>query len=97
MKLSSDDIEHIASLARLKFNAKEKASFASQLSSVLDYIGMLNEINTENITETCQVTGLEDVTRDDKPFDCDEISKKKMINQFPDKFGDLLKVKGVFE
>jgi len=58
---------------------------------------MLNEVNTEGVEETCQVTGLEDVVREDKVQEASEEIKQKLINSFPEKMGKLLKVKAVFE
>lgn len=96
MKLTSQEIEQIAALARLKLTEKEKKIYAEQLSVVLDYINMLNEVNTDNVPETSQVTGLEDVVREDKPINASEEIKQKLINTFPEKMGKLLKVKAVF-
>lgn len=96
MKLTVKEIEQIANLARLELSENEKTMYAEQLSVVLDYIEMLNEVNTEEISETTQVTGLEDVVREDKPINCDEITKQKLIDSFPEKMGKLLKVKAVF-
>ena len=96
MKLSPQEIEKIATLARLDLSAKEKKMYAEQLSVVFDYIEMLNEVDTDNVLETCQVTGLEDVIREDEVASWEEEDKKKLINNFPDKMGNLLKVKAVF-
>jgi aspartyl-tRNA(Asn)/glutamyl-tRNA(Gln) amidotransferase subunit C len=96
MKLTPQQIEQIATLARLELTEKEKAMYAEQLSVVLDYIEMLNEVDTTGVEETCQVTGLQDVVRDDRVVECDEETKQKLINTFPEKMGKLLKVKAVF-
>ncbi len=96
MKLTPAEIEAIAKLARLELSQAEKIKYAEQLSVVLDYIGILNEVDTENVPETCQVTGLSDVTRADLTRDCPDDIKQKLIAQFPEKFGNLLKVKAVF-
>ena len=96
MKLTPDEIEAIAKLARLELSSAEKIKYAEQLSVVLDYIGILNEVDTENVPETCQVTGLVDVTRADVIQDCPEDIKQKLIAQFPEKLGNLLKVKAIF-
>jgi len=97
MKLTSEEIEKIATLARLELTESEKNMYAEQLSVVFDYIEILNEVNTEGVEETCQVTGLEDVVREDIAQECDEETKQKLIKQFPDKVGNLLKVKAVFD
>jgi len=96
MKLTPEKIGKIATLARLDLNDQEKEKYAEELSVVLDYIEMLNEVNTDDIEETCQVTGLKNVMREDKVVECDEKIKNKIIKQFPDKKGDLLKVKAIF-
>ena len=96
MKLTVEEIEQIATLARLDLSENEKNTYAEQLSVVFDYIQILNEVNTDGVEETCQVTGLEDVVREDKAVDSSEELKKKLINSFPEKMGKLLKVKAVF-
>lgn len=96
MKLTSQEIEKIATLARLELSAKEKVMYAEQLSVVLDYVETLNEVDIEGVRETCQVTGLEDVMREDEVKNVDEETKQKLINSFPEKMGKLLKVKAVF-
>lgn len=96
MKLTTDQIQQIATLARLELSEKEKQMYAEQLSVVLDYIEMLNEVDTNGVEETCQVTGLEDVVRADKVQEASEEIKQKLINSFPERMGKLLKVKAVF-
>lgn len=89
-------IDQIALLARLKLTEAEKEMYAAQIGGVLGYIEMLNEVDTKNVPETCQVTGLEDVFRADEPVATDLETKKKLIACFPEKIGTILKVKGVF-
>jgi len=96
MKLTISDIDHIADMARLHLTEDEKTLYAEQLSLVLEYVEMLNEVDTVGVEETCQVTGLEDVVRDDVVKKCDEEVRNHIIAQFPVKVGDLLKVKAVF-
>ncbi|MBI4426957.1 MAG: Asp-tRNA(Asn)/Glu-tRNA(Gln) amidotransferase subunit GatC [Candidatus Magasanikbacteria bacterium] len=96
MRLSVDQIEEIARLARLELSEKEKKIYAEQLSVVLDYMEMLNEVNTDGVEETCQVTGLEDVVRSDKVVECPPGVEEKIIGNFPEKVGNLLKVRAVF-
>jgi aspartyl-tRNA(Asn)/glutamyl-tRNA(Gln) amidotransferase subunit C len=96
MKLDISDIEHIADLARLHLSEEEKARYAEQLSAVLGYVEMLNEVDTTGVEETCQVTGLEDVFREDVAHSASDDVRKEIIAQFPTKTGDLLRVKAVF-
>lgn len=59
------DITHVAKLANLSLTDEEKKKFASQLKETIEYIEGLSEVNTEGIEPTSQVTGLENVTRED--------------------------------
>ncbi|MBT3419373.1 MAG: Asp-tRNA(Asn)/Glu-tRNA(Gln) amidotransferase subunit GatC [Candidatus Magasanikbacteria bacterium] len=97
MKLTEKDIEKIALLARLELSEEEKTMYAGQLSVVLDYVEMLNEVDTTMVEETCQVTGLEDVFREDEVEEESNETKEKIIEQFPQKVGRLLKVQAVFD
>lgn len=63
--LSDDDVRHIAKLARLKVSDAEVKKFAKELSSILQYIEMLSELDTEKVEPTAQVTGLTNVFRED--------------------------------
>lgn len=64
MKLN---IKHIAKLANLPISEQEEKKLESQLTETLNYVEMLKEIDTKNVEPTAHVTGLENVTREDKP------------------------------
>lgn len=66
MKLTKQQIEHVAKLARLGLTPKEVEKFQTQLSSILDYVEQLNEVNTDGVEPTAQVTGLTNVMRKDE-------------------------------
>ena len=63
--ITSDQVKHIAKLARLGIKDADVEKFASQLSSIFGYIEQLNEVDVENVLPTSQVTGLENVMRED--------------------------------
>jgi aspartyl-tRNA(Asn)/glutamyl-tRNA(Gln) amidotransferase subunit C len=69
MKISKEEIEHIAVLARLSLSEEEKELFGPQLSSILDYMEKLNELDTKDIEPTSHVIALSNVMRDDSPKD----------------------------
>lgn len=96
MNLSPQDIAAVADLARLDLTEEEINRYAEQLSAVLAYMDILNEVETENVEETCQVTGLQDVFREDGVVSCDEDVRNKLVEAFPEREGDLLRVKAVF-
>ena len=95
-KLSVEEIEHIAKLSRLELSPKEKELYAEQLSSVLDYVGQLQEIETEKVELTANVTGLSNVWREDK-IEKSNISHKDIEQNAPEfKDGNFV-VPGVFD
>lgn len=66
MKLSKSEVEHIAQLARLRLSDEEKDKYSQQLSGILDYVEKLSTVDTANVKETSQVTGLTNISRDDE-------------------------------
>lgn len=97
MKLKREQVEKIAKLARLELAAKEKEKFQKELSAILDYVEQLKEVKVDGIQPTHQVTGLENIWREDQVFACDVKTRDEIIDNFPDKKDDLLKVPPVFE
>jgi aspartyl-tRNA(Asn)/glutamyl-tRNA(Gln) amidotransferase subunit C len=59
------NVKHIAQLANLPLTQDEEKKFEKQLNETLSYIEELNELPTENVAPTYQVTGLENITRED--------------------------------
>ena len=66
MKLSLEQVDHIAQLARLTLSADEKALYQEQLSAILDYVEKLKELDTEAISPTATVLPLRSVMREDE-------------------------------
>ncbi len=65
-KITIQQVEHVAKLARLEFNEEEKKKLTGHLAEILDYIEQLNELDTENIPPTSHVIPVKNVVRQDK-------------------------------
>lgn len=65
MSLTTADVEHVASLARLGLTAEETETLRSQLSSILEHIEVLQQLDTDRIPPTAQVNSLTNVLRED--------------------------------
>lgn len=65
MALSTEEVEHIAALARLRLTPAETAQFREQLSAILDYMTMLKRLDTAAIEPTASVLPLRTVLRPD--------------------------------
>ena len=96
--LTDKDIEHVAQLARIKLTEKEKDKFKKELSSILDYVKKLNELDTENVEPLYQTTGIVNALRTDehrKDFVMDEKLNEKLIGQAPSSQNRFIKVRSV--
>src|SRR5690554_1637338 len=69
MSLSLEEIRHVAALARLGMNDAELETMQETLSSILDHIEVINELDTEAIDPTAQVVEMNNVWREDEPMD----------------------------
>ena len=59
------DVKKIAQLANLKIKPQDERKFEKQLEEILKYVEKLNEVDAKGVEITSQVTGLENVTRED--------------------------------
>ncbi len=65
MPLSLAEVEHVAELARLSLTDEEKTLFREQLSAILDYAAVIQQVDTSAIPPTATVLPLRNVMRDD--------------------------------
>jgi len=94
MSISREEIKHIAELARLKLSEDEINKLGGELSSILEYIEMLKEVKTDGVEITAQVSGLNDIIREDRVIDWDKNEVKAALGQGELENGNL-KVKRV--
>lgn len=64
-KLTRDDVLKLAQLARLDLTDAEVEEFSEELSEILQYVEQLSSVNVDGLAPTNQVTGLQNVTRED--------------------------------
>ena len=89
------DVPHVAKLANLPLTDEETAKFEKQLSAVLEYIKKLDEVDVSNIEPTSQVTGLENVSREDKSLP--SLTQEEALSNAKAKHNGLFVVKGIFD
>jgi aspartyl-tRNA(Asn)/glutamyl-tRNA(Gln) amidotransferase subunit C len=68
-QLTRDDILKLARLARLDLSEEEITEYSSELSEILQYVEMLQQVDVSGLAPTDQVTGLTNVTRRDEIVD----------------------------
>ncbi|MEI7768554.1 MAG: Asp-tRNA(Asn)/Glu-tRNA(Gln) amidotransferase subunit GatC [Chloroflexales bacterium] len=95
MSLTYTEVEHVARLARLRLSPDELEQMRGQLSDILDYIAMLQEVDVSGIPTTAQVTGLVSVIRPD--LVTGQLTPEDALANAPDKQDGMFRVKAVFE
>lgn len=60
------DIDHIAKLANLPITTEQGEELTEQVGVTVQYVSQLQSLPTEKVIETSQVTGLENVFREDE-------------------------------
>lgn len=88
-------VSHIAKLANLPLTSDEEEKYSQQLSKILDYVEQLNEVDTEGVEPTFNVTGLSNVMRKDEVGE--SLTQEEAISNAPNKKEGLIVTKGVFE
>lgn len=89
------NVNHIAKLANINVTDEEIPKFEKQLSEVLHMVSKLDEVDTKNVEPTSQVTGLENVLRED--IAQDSFSQDEALSNASAHHNGLFQVKGIFE
>ncbi|MFA5962312.1 MAG: Asp-tRNA(Asn)/Glu-tRNA(Gln) amidotransferase subunit GatC [Parcubacteria group bacterium] len=91
--ISKDEVKHIASLARIGLEEKEIEKFSHDLSSILDWIKQLEEVDVAGVLPTAHITGMNNNSREDRTDEF--LNKEKIVELFPESRNGYDKVKSV--
>lgn len=95
MKISKQEVEHVAKLARLELPDQEKDRLTDQLSNILTYVEKLNELDTTGIEPTAHVLDIKNVTRDDVAVP--SLPQERALANAPEKAAGHYKVPKIIE
>lgn len=95
MKITTKEVEYVAKLARLKLTEQEKDLFTQQLDSILDYMGKLNELDTEKVPPTSHVLPLKNVMREDEVKDSH--LQEELLSNAPERDDNFFSVPKIIE
>lgn len=95
--ISKKEVEHIAKLANLPLTRPEVEKLTRQLGETLEAIATINQLDTRNFEPTSQVTGLENIKREDKVEPSRKLSNEAALSNAPRKAKDMFKVAAIFE
>jgi aspartyl-tRNA(Asn)/glutamyl-tRNA(Gln) amidotransferase subunit C len=95
MKLTDDEVRHIALLARLGISAAEVEKFREQLSDILENMEILKQVDTTGLPPTSQSVALENVYRTDEP--APSLQVDEVLANAPAQEDNSFKVNAVLE
>jgi len=95
MKLSREEVLHIALLARLGLTEEEVNRLSEQLSNILENFEILQQVDTSDVPPTAQSIDLQNVVSDDKA--ASSLSPSQVLANAPQKEGDFFRVRAVLE
>ena len=96
MKLSKEEVQKIANLARIELAPAEIEKYRDQLSDILGYVNKLQEVDTKGV-EAAYATDLMNSWRADEVKGCGAVERGLILDNMPDKEGDELKTIGIFK
>lgn len=90
-QITREDVLHLAQLSSLQLNDDEINGLHLDIGNILSYVEKLNELDTEDIEPTYQVTGLSNVWREDKVIDY-KISREDLLKLSVETLDNQVKV-----
>jgi aspartyl-tRNA(Asn)/glutamyl-tRNA(Gln) amidotransferase subunit C len=94
-KLSLEEVDHVAMLARLGLEPDERERMREQLSSILQHISLLQSVDTSAIPPTAQVITLQNRMRADEVGE--SLDRDDVLKNAPDSEDGMFKVRAVLE
>ena len=83
MKISKDEVLKVATLARLDLDDAVLEPFAEQISTILDYVDTLKNVDTEGVAGTSHAISLTNAFREDEPHQ--HLDRERALANAPEK------------
>ena len=95
MRLTTQEVEHIALLSRLELSDAERERAASELSQIIGYFEALGELDTDNVEPTMHALPVENVLRADEI--APGLSREAALQNAPESADGMFQVPRVVE
>lgn len=89
-QITRDQVLHLAQLSNIQLDDAEVDAMATDLGNIVDYITQLEELNTDGVEPTYQVTGLQNVWREDEAVS--GLSREQLLAIAPEVVDGSIKV-----
>ena len=94
-KITMQEVEQVARLARLALSDAEKESMRRELDGILSYIDKLRALDTEGVPPTSHAVPMTNVMREDEPRE--SFPQDLMLANAPDRSGEFFRVPKIIE
>ena len=81
-KITTDQVAHIAGLARIRIAEADLATFTDELSSILGFVEQLQDVDTSSVDPLFQSTGVHNALREDA-VEPNTIDRNKLLECSP--------------
>ena len=95
MKISEEEVRHVANLSKLSFSEEETTEFATTLSKIVDMVELLNEVDTEGVAVTTTMADRKTVMREDVAVAGDD--RDELFKNVPQSEKYYIKVPAILE
>lgn len=94
-KISLEDVDHVARLARLELSTADKERMRGELDGILSYIDKLRALDTRDVEPTSHAVPVTNVMRDD--VERPSLPQEDMLANAPDRHRDMFRVPKIIE
>lgn len=95
MKITREEVSHVASLARLQLTAEEEEMLTEQLDKILQYVAKLDQLDTSNVEPLAHAVDIVNAFRDDRAVPWP--STDELLSNAPARDNNFLKVPKIIE
>lgn len=95
-KISAAEVRKLAALSRLRLTPEEVEKYQNDLSEILTYVEILQNVDVKGLEPTSQVTGLQNVVRADEEINY-HVEPADLLNNAPAVEYNQFKVKRIIQ
>lgn len=95
MKISEEEVRHVAKLSKLAFSDEETKEFATTLSKIVDMVALLDEVDTEGVAVTTTMIDRKNVLRPDVAEKGED--RAELFKNVPEAENHYIKVPAILE
>lgn len=97
MKLTSEELDRLADLARLRLAAEERGTYLEQLGAIIGYVESLQRLDVTGVDPTFRGTDLGQRLRADVAQECDAETRRLLVETAPERHGGYVKAQAALK